>query len=137
MPSRLALAALAFAVLPLSGCNPDEATALAHAAGSDLHVKISNDQADSILEDLTHRNPGLTKSEILDQFKKNAERAGEIINEIGERAACAAVEYRLKAGSWPETDAAKQLQQQVSSTSIGIDTLVAVCRAKELGESGF
>jgi len=137
VPSRASLALLALAVLPLSGCNPDEASSLAHAAGADLHLKLSDDQARSILTDIQHRNPTMSKSDILDRFKENAKKANEIIDGIGERAACSAIEVRLKFGAWQQSDVAKALQEQQSKTSVTIDTLAAVCRAKELAESGF
>lgn len=138
MPSRLTLAVLALAILPLSGCNADEASALAHAAGDDLHLKLNDDQAGSILSDLQHRNPALSKSDILDRFKENAKQANEMIDGVGGRAACQAIEFREKYGSWPpNNDAAKAIQQREAGTSVTIDTLVAVCRAKELAESGF
>lgn len=137
VPSRLTVVVLALAVLPLSGCNPDEASALAHAAGEDLHLKLNDEQAGSILSDLQHRNPTLSKSDILERFKENAKEANEIIDGIGGRAACSAIEVRLKFGAWPKSDAADAVQEQQRKTSVPLDTLAAVCRAKELAESGF
>lgn len=137
MPSRSTLVVLALAVLPLSGCGADVAAAFAHAAGEDLHLKLNDDQASSILKDIQHRNPTMSTSDILDRFKENARAANEMIDGVGERVACEAIDFRLKFGAWPRTDAANALQEQQAKSSVTIDTLAAVCRAKEVAESGF
>jgi hypothetical protein len=136
MPSRLTFAVLVLSVLPLSGCNPDEAASFARAARSDLHVKISDEQADRILNQLKHQNPRLTKDQILERFKENAERAGELLDEVGVRVACEAVDYYVENGRWPDTQAGVTLSQRTDGTSVTIVALNAACKAKKLAESG-